>query len=51
MALLEPLSPFQQQAKRMAKWQRRLAGKKKFSHNGKKLQAPISQLDRHMAIA
>jgi putative transposase len=42
-------SPLQQHAKRLARLQRRLARKKKFSNNWKKLKAKISKLHQHIA--
>ena len=41
--------PLQQHAKRLAKLQCRLARKKKFSNNWKKLKAKISKLHQHIA--
>ena len=42
-------APLEQHARKLVKWQRRLARKKKFSNNWKKAKARISKLHQHIA--
>ncbi len=47
----EALSPLKQNLDKLARLQRRMARKRKFSNNWKKLRAKISKLHQHMANA
>jgi putative transposase len=48
---LQSLSPLKQNASKLARFERRLAGKKKFSNNWKKLRTKICKLHQHIANA
>jgi putative transposase len=47
--VLDPLQPLKKRLPKLAKLQRRMAGKKKFSSNWKKAKAKVSQLHRKIA--